>query len=491
MQVIELFCNPFESYTTYGIGGRNTTRIDSLNQMLWSPLFIWADKFFDIVQDYMNDDFEVLVHSLPFEERILRCLGRNSASCKGIKSEPFEFDKPVSDRISEIKAILHGNGIESIPVFPKLQVFIAGNLKIGAPYYAEALFAEDAQAIICDEGFDYSTYSGKLVLIPSEEESVCFRNENYVFRIPVTEFEEVAGEYYESIVLTKYLQSLLDIIERVSADLNDAERTAVMLAKRIEPLVIANDIPVLDAGSSWDLTYSVFPDGCLVDDVRVVCDGDAVEIDGLHVLTRAVGNCKVKFYRGNRTEPFGEKDLKVKQDVYVSEIIFETDSTSIAVGSEHEYRLKLLPDNAVDSGSARIFSSDPGIVEVRNGCIRGVGAGHASITVSTENAERTIHYDVIPYIQEIMLSSKDISLPVGRQAEIRIGCFPERVFDNTILIQCTDPTIADVKTDNWGNTFITGKRLGECVLSFMAEKGDAVQRCRVEVYSTFNRRNRF
>jgi len=176
-----------------------------------------------------------------------------------------------------------------------------------------------------------------------------------------------------------------------------------------------------------------------------------VDVDGEGVVTgKKAGTAKIT------ATSVSNPDVKANCEVIVSQpvqsvTLSETSILFEEIGKTHQLTATVLPEDASNK-SVVWASSDEAVCTIsEEGLVTAVGAGTATVTVTTVNGGKTATCEVtvvIP-VKEIALSAETLELSVGESKKLEATVTPENATDKSVAWTSSDETVAAV--DGEGN----------------------------------------
>lgn len=173
-----------------------------------------------------------------------------------------------------------------------------------------------------------------------------------------------------------------------------------------------------------------------------------VDEDGF-VYAKALGKVTIKATLKN-----GVSDtitVTVFGDILPESISLDKESLLLKVGKTAQLRETVLPENAVNK-TVTWSSSNENVATVKNGKVKAVAVGYATIVVSTNEGgleafcEVRVKDDTIEPT-DISLDNNTLNLDIKKTTKLKATVYPDNAKDKTVTWYSSDETIATVSND--------------------------------------------
>lgn len=157
-------------------------------------------------------------------------------------------------------------------------------------------------------------------------------------------------------------------------------------------------------------------------------------------------------------------------------LTLDTDSLTLSVGQSHQIGVTGVSQTLWESTSGQIATVD------ENGVVTAVSTGRCVVTCTAQaqpDLKASVTVRVVQQVTDIQVSPETLSLEAGQQGKISWTVFPGDADDPTVIMESTDPAVAQV--DQRG--MITALQAGSCEIVLSAADGMG-QTARVSVTVT-------
>ena len=157
-------------------------------------------------------------------------------------------------------------------------------------------------------------------------------------------------------------------------------------------------------------------------------------------------------------------------------LTLDADSLTLSVGQSHQIGVTGVSQTLWESTSGQIATVD------ENGVVTAVSTGRCVVTCTAQaqpDLKASVTVRVVQQVTDIQVSPESLSLEAGQQGKISWTVFPGDADDPTVIMESTDPAVAQV--DQKG--MVTALQAGACEIVLSAADGMG-QTARVSVTVT-------
>ena len=239
----------------------------------------------------------------------------------------------------------------------------------------------------------------------------------------------------------------------------------------------------LTEGDEITLKATVKPDNATNKSVVWTSSNESVAkvVDGkVTALKAGSATITVKTQDGNKTAAC---DVTVKAKVYpVESVSLDRTSAELTEGDEITLKATVKPDNATNK-SVIWTSSNESVAKVVDGKVTALKAGSATITVKTQDGNRTAACDVtvkakVYPVENIVLDLTYIEIEIGNEMTIRATVYPSYATNQNLIWTSSDSSVASVSAGK-----VIAKEVGCAVIKATPEDGAKAAVCNVKVLS--------
>lgn len=490
---LKIKIDPYKEVNSATLNGKPLSPYNELSNYLKEPFLKWAYKLLDVAEREINDDYQLSVIGERFETMFLEDLQTDNDACKNYLTERFPINLSPANRFKLVAGIAKEYHLPlparefQTPVCLDTG-FITGNQLIKQ--------TQPEQAVLCiTENREKATEAVRsgtpLIILLSTRNSVSVHNGICLWEVQIDRFQDAAIAAIDRFVTVQAVIKAVRMIQKTgSIDSDDQQKAEVALS--VDPYIRIPDIPIIEAGVTFDVPITVYPSESILPKIRSRSSNPTVlSVKNLQLQALAPGKVIVDFYREEEIIPFARKEITVSSDNYVRQIELHAPETSTSVGMMQKIVAYLKPEGADDVNTLIWETSDPVIGEIDSeGNFTANHVGSVTIRASTEHAEQLIEIEILPKVQYIRSSETQISLFVGEMHSIEAKVFPLDCYDNRYHWISSNPHIVKVIELEDGSTAIQASSFGDCVLTCITLDGSCSDTCQVHVESTFRRKKR-
>ena len=222
---------------------------------------------------------------------------------------------------------------------------------------------------------------------------------------------------------------------------------------KIERISMADGEIVVKVGDSYKLEYQVIPESFNYKNEYLVTDSSIISVDKdgtIKGLKEGVAVIRIKVNDAtlDKTVYVTNKEVTSGLAVLPSSITFKANSMKIKIDDEADVQYSYQPDNAELAKYSMWTSSDPEVVSVVDGKIKGLKEGVSNITLETANG-MTISTKVTVSPKEIKATGIDVTsetsltMNVGDVKDITYKVEPEDTTDK-VTFSTSNSSVASV-----------------------------------------------
>lgn len=489
---VKLVVNPYSDEILSYINGKAVSQYSELNNYVKEPLLLWADKIIDVIDKEINDDFELVVCGEPFVCSFFRDLQKEFESCQRYKTEQYLINTPIDTRIRTLQKFAEQSGvnISDYEIPENVLVCISGNALVNVTVDNYEVVISNNDQII-NKAMQSS--SVRLIITEGEDNMVKrIRDGLLLWEINSTDLENMVDEAINYFNKVEYVKKIFTKLINNTSKTNLIDYDEVLLSNRIEPIVKVKPIPEIKIGDYIKTQIEIIPREFETPAYRIESLNEHVAgVEGNTIVPLATGKTIIRFYKQGEIMPFGECPVSVYMENYVQKINLNIEKSKMAIGDEQLISAEIIPADADDAQNCKwIISNDcVGSIDER-GMFVAKDVGETDITLYSRKTKGVINVEVLPDIQEINLTKKEVKMFVGESERIGATLEPQHVYDPRHEWKTSDREVAYVYRKDDGHLEIKAAGIGTCEIICEAIKGNAKAVCFVQVDSTLNRGKR-
>ena len=187
---------------------------------------------------------------------------------------------------------------------------------------------------------------------------------------------------------------------------------------------------------------------------------------------------------GPEPEPEPEPEPDPKPEVIpVENVVLNQNNVTLNIGETTTLEAIITPDNATNK-NVTWTSDNEDIASVNNGIVTAIGPGETTITVTTQDSQKTAECTITViepepeeiHVEKVDLNMQNISLEIGEKATLVAVITPNDATNKNVTWTSEDENIASVN-----DGIVTAIGPGETTITVMTEDGEKTATCKVTV----------
>ena len=171
------------------------------------------------------------------------------------------------------------------------------------------------------------------------------------------------------------------------------------------------------------------------------------------------------------------------KEINVEGVSLDKQSITLTEGETDTLTATITPDNATNK-NITWSTSNPDVASVQNGVVTANSAGTATITVTTEDGNKTAQCQVtviqkpieIIHVQGVSLDKTNITLTEGETDTLTATVMPDDATNKNITWSTSNPDVVSVQ-----NGVVTANSAGTATITVTTEDGNKTATCQVTV----------
>ena len=249
----------------------------------------------------------------------------------------------------------------------------------------------------------------------------------------------------------------------------------------------------LKIGETTTLTATIIPDNATNKNVTWSSENEDIASANNGIVT-AIGAGETTI---TATTEDGEKTAECvvtvieesdpePEEIPVESVELDVQNVTLKIGETTTLTATITPDNATNK-NVTWSSENEDIASVNNGIVTAIGEGETTITVTTEDGEKTAECVVTVieesdpepeeiHVEKVELNLQDISLEIGETATLVAVITPSDATNKNITWSSENEDIASVN-----NGIVTAIGPGETTITVTTEDGEKTAECKITV----------
>lgn len=496
MNTIKIKFDPFQNQCTISLNGEALARNDSLNNYVKKPLLTVAPKLLKEIGEELNDQYRITVVGTDFERYFLDALRKMEAyeACEGIDTENYGTEVDLAERFRQASAFVKSDTDSyKETVYSQIPLQLDGQLAKAEEDVEQASICVAADKTAA-EGLE-KICGGLLIFYPAQEEGITIPkgSKKYLWGVEEEQLQSRLQAVLERFAIPRFIALAESAAkEQGSAD---NEKTVETL-KKIDIAVYAS---VANSAFEGDVLKPVFSsniEGAALPPIRIESTSpQIVSVTEEGLKAERPGTAVVNFYKDNEIDPFHTATITVRPNDLLTQIRL-TAPAEMKPGRKYQISGSYHPVDSPEIGKLVWSAADPSIVAMeQEGSFRALKAGKTVITAQAERVHGDVAVEILPGMEQILLSEEKISLTIAAKKAITVSVLPAACPTDKIICKTTNPKVAVAEKNALGQWVVTGKGIvakgvGTCQLVFMEEDGSCRAVCEVTVESTINKSNK-
>ena len=263
----------------------------------------------------------------------------------------------------------------------------------------------------------------------------------------------------------------------------------------VENVVLNQNNVTLNIGETTTLQATITPDNATNKNVTWTSeDSDIASVDkdgkvtakkvGKTTITvttedgQKIATCEVTVIEKQDPEPDPEPEV-----IPVENVALNQNNVTLNIGETTTLQATITPDNATNKTVAWT-SENEDIARVNNGIVTAIGPGETTITVTTQDGQKTAKCTITViepepeeiHVEKVELNMQNISLEIGETATLVAVITPNDATNKNVTWTSEDENIASVN-----NGIVTAIGPGETMITVTTEDGEKTATCKITV----------
>lgn len=259
---------------------------------------------------------------------------------------------------------------------------------------------------------------------------------------------------------------------------------------RVEKILLSETTLSLVVGDEYQLIAEVLPSNATNKDVTWFSNNEYVAtVDGGKVKAIKNGSATITVTtRDGGKIATCKVDVKAKtpDEIRVESITLSDQSLTLNIGDEYQLNAKISPSNATNK-EVKWFSSNESVATIKDGKIKAVNKGEATMTAITQDGGKTATCKVIVNatdnpdeirVESITLSDQSLTLNVGEEYQLNAKISPSNATNKAVKWYSNNEYVATVTEGN-----IKAIKKGSTTITAVTQDGGKTATCKVNVES--------
>ena len=485
MNSFKITIDPYKKLNTASLNGQPLSPYSELSNYLTTPFWKWAGKFWGASEREINDYYELTIVSEEFDAAFFADMAKCHDICRCCYSEKPPFHSSAEKRFNAIRMLAEKYGVRMdideyrIPLY-STDMRLTHDLFVKAELSNALFVVTDDERIINDcEKLPECVF---ILFLSDANEIMYMGKERYLWKINRDRVNAVLKAAADRFVRIPCIINASKALTN-GLPLNTRDSQVVELANSIEPLIDIGNMNRLEVGASVELPIKTIPADMPVPKIRIEPQiPGIVDVNGITIRAIGSGETKLNIYKSDEIAPFCQKVITTFENKEVKMILLDRKEPCMGIGRTQKIDITVTPADAKDAGFIVWTIDKPDIAVVNDeGIVTAKSAGRCVVTASTRRAKESVIIDVLPNIEQMSISSTDVTLYKNEVAPISVTYAPQKCFDNSCAWTTSDNNVAEVEVYRDGSAYIRAKEPGDCYLTCVANEGTCSVSCHVTV----------
>ncbi len=491
MNQLTITVNPYKAGHTVMLNGKSVSIYSEFSNFVKEPLLNWAHCFYETAEREINDEFHLTVVGDAFAQRFFRDL--LSAHCRSFTAKDFTLNDSTLTRIQTAQLLAEKRSVDltscqfGCPLFTKEDVGeVALPFVMVPPEEAFLLLAGSEK----DIPYNRDASIHKLAIIPNDydDNRLYYREDGvYIWHMDTSCLSEALQEILDSFCFSLWVAAAA---EKLSENCTEEQDLRLQALTAVSPMLTVGTIEDIPLGSHAQISYLCFPLDAKIPKIKAVPVTDGIlQVDDSTLIGIGVGCTDVEFFADDDPMPFARRSVRVFHENLVQSIATDITALQLSVGQTKKLQFHCVPETAVDIQQVQFASSNENILSIEDGTVTALAPGEARVTITTAKAQAEIVVLVVPAIQALRLSQKEIPFFVGDTCPIFVSAEPKEAVMPDCEWVSGNSRITIVETGEDGQMRVRAIGVGDTSVICRSKDGTLQSECRVSVESTFNKPN--
>lgn len=444
MNRVTVAFEPMQRYCKIYIDGEHISAYSDLASCESKDLHVCGNKLIELIDDEICDRYSLEVKGDPFHIKLLEVLAESSEYCEEVVGVSSENTFDDEEEIGFLMALTQKYALD---VEHDFTIKMAGNAaaNVSLPY---AVIDDDPELFI-ESSIPTPALRGKTVIVLDDHIEIKNERGMNLVLLPKEFLEGFMAYYYKYCKMIPFVDKAISLCRYVNMSGEDRIRLSAYTDRQAK-YIFRCDVSQCDLGDTIPYAFEVFPHS-VAKAYRLISDSrDILVITQESVVTKGAGEgvLKVIDADGKICE---EKVITVVARSFVTSIRLMPNFKSLQEGQKGKIDAYVLPETAEDAKSVTWQSSDSDTVHVTgSGEVIALKPGRAKITASCQKCSAAIEVEVCPALENITLSSSDITVEVGKTHTITCNLHPQNAAHGEIVWELDNDGLGTIMQTNEG-----------------------------------------
>lgn len=418
---------------TYGatiqLDGRTLSQYSELNSYLNDDFITWADRFFEMIDEEAQNDYELLLEGMPFHYCILKEMVSESRYCQKLSFSQVKSVIPMMERIREIETLCAKYHVPGFLTCPDKLVCESSEPEAMQALWPELTLVEHGYGVrvrVCAGVEETRMFSNEIFVVSSDRSRCTNRGRRSI--IEIAEQDRAALEEYLNCyeLRNAYLKKSSEALQATS--LCEKDELALKGIITDQPQYYIPKLPSnMDILESVDLECCVVPMSFPQELLKVEIGNPSIlSLERGKLYAKEVGESSVRFVDADGRE-LSKQNVQVVRHQYVEKIMINTATPVFSPNSEGQLSIFTYPEGAEDAEQLHFHLSNKSVAVVYpSGKVVTINPGVCRLTVSAKNVSESYDIIVMESVQSVSISPENSYIMSDETQMLRCEIIPSK-----------------------------------------------------------------
>ncbi len=502
MTHISLTFNPYQELLTIQINDTPISPYSLLKKLELLSFFEWSEKIFDIIDQEVNDAYEVRYYGQPAEYEILKYYAKAHEDCQKVTRSDLPLSDAPKKRLNTFERLLRNGSLGTLPRKTTFLNLCADGLEFNRDYPKLSFNRIKENLVSFDEMFTSSSCDGNILVLQenqftdsmidklknleksiyciilgtnfeclfAEKEKICFSVSKY----------DLAYGFTQILNLRLYPNMLKEALGLVDRKALKRELDELQILDKVEPCVKVNIPRIVEVGRESKLTVFSIPIGYTIPNVIFeYSDSSLIHIAGntIHALEEGVVYVTaVNAETGAKIS--APKPVTCLKRKHLEKITLDQKNIVLRSGESFKLRLTYTPADADNISDISYQSSDSLVAYAEKGIIYAKHDGDCEISISCENIKIVCYVEVKAPLASFDIAPTEMQIKKGEVAHFKITQYPSNALPEKYVSRAYPEGIVNVDING---RMIQGVSAGTAFVQIRTDDGKLSKNIRVTV----------
>ena len=502
MTRVSLTFNPYQEQLTVQINDAPISPYSMLKKLETLPFIGWADRIFDIIDQEINDTYEILYRGQLAEYEILKFYAARHSDCQKMSFQDLSVADSPKKRLGSFERLLRNGSLGALPRkntvvnlcvcglvfvydYPKMSF---NRVKENRVSLDELMALDEAQSkvlILAKEQFSEIVFerikkgTRNMFCLILDTEFKCIWAEQDVFCFSIPRYD-VAFAFTHILNVQLFPSILREALRAVDYRALKRELDELYVLDKVEPGVKIIIPRIVEVGKESTISVMSIPAGYPVPNVIYeYSDTSLIRISGNRICALSEGVAYVTAINALTGAKISDpKPVTCIKRKYLERITIDQKNIVMRMGEIFELRLSYFPADADNISDIRYQSSDALVAYAEKGLVYAKHDGNCEITISCDNIHLVCNVEVRASLMSFDVIPSEITMKKGSVAQFKIIQHPSNSVPERYLARAYPEGIVQIDVNS---RTIQGVSSGAAFVQVKTEDGKLFRSIRVTI----------